>query len=70
MFSCGLCREEYLLYSKLCPKCDKIYKLGNIYGWETIYDIVDKCLVIPKENQEKKIDKTVRHIGNAVLKNE
>jgi len=64
MFSCGLCQEEYLLYSRLCPKCDKIYKLGKIYGWDTIYNIIDKCLVIPKVNQDKKLDNTIKSVGN------
>ena len=65
MFSCGLCREEYLLYSKLCVKCDRIYKLGNIYGWTTVYNIVDKCLVIPENYQEQKLEKVVKKIGNS-----
>jgi hypothetical protein len=56
MFCCGFCRKEYLLYSNLCPKCDKIYKLGTIYGFDKIYDVVDKSLVI---SQEKKLDKVV-----------
>ncbi len=68
MFSCPLCRKEYLLYSKLCPKCDKIYKLGTIYGFDKIYDIVDKCLVINEENQERKLTRVSRAINTNIEK--
>lgn len=64
MFSCGFCREEYCLYSKLCPSCDKMYKLGVIYGFDKLTEIVDRCLVIPKENQKIKLDRCVKEIGN------
>ena len=65
MFSCGLCRNESLLYSRLCVKCDRVYKLGNIYGWDKVYSIIDRCLVIPDENQKIKLDRCIKTIGNS-----
>lgn len=65
MFSCCICKKEYLLYSSRCDKCDKLYKLGVVYGWDTIYTIIDRCLVIPSENQEKKIERAVKLLGNS-----
>ncbi len=70
MFSCGLCREEWCVQSSLCPKCDVIYKLGKIYGWDTIYNIIEKCLVIPQDNQNSKLISTVNIIGNTDEKDE
>ena len=73
MFCCSFCREEYLLYSSLCLRCEKVYKLGTIYGFDTIFDIVDRCLLIPEDKQEKRIIKITNSIVNDpinVLKNE
>tara|TARA_Y100000593_G_scaffold32675_1_gene64418 strand:+ start:288 stop:491 length:204 start_codon:yes stop_codon:yes gene_type:complete len=67
MFSCGFCREEYLLYSRLCPKCDKMYKLGVIYGFDKLNEIVDKCLIIPETNQNKKLEKVQKEVGNTAV---
>ena len=67
MFSCGFCREEYLLYSRLYPKCDKMYKLGVIYGFDKLNEIVDKCLIIPENNQNKKLEKVQKEVGNTAI---
>tara|TARA_R100001198_G_scaffold28708_1_gene15137 strand:- start:820 stop:1032 length:213 start_codon:yes stop_codon:yes gene_type:complete len=64
MFVCGFCKEEYLLYSRLCPKCDKMYKLGVIYGFDKLNEIIDRCLIIPDENREKKLERCIKQVGN------
>lgn len=53
-----MCREEYLLYSKLCPECEKIRHLMSIYGREKVVNVLESNLVVgcqkKKAENEKK----------------
>ena len=40
-----------------CENCRKLKNLGNVYGFERIYDILEKCCVRNTTQLEKKIDK-------------
>jgi hypothetical protein len=54
VFICPMCREEYLLYSKLCPSCDKVRHFMSIYGREKVIMILNNNLVVggQKKNPE------------------
>ncbi len=54
VFTCPLCREEWILTKGLCSSCDRIRFLMSIYDKKIITDILDKCLVIQKfqDNEE------------------
>ena len=53
-FTCPLCREEWIITKGLCPDCDRIRFLMSIYDKKIILDILDRCLVIQKfqENED------------------
>jgi hypothetical protein len=46
--TCPLCREEWILLSKLCPECDRIRFLMSIYSRDKILEILDKTLIVQK----------------------
>tara|TARA_R110000764_G_scaffold23894_1_gene58000 strand:- start:472 stop:693 length:222 start_codon:yes stop_codon:yes gene_type:complete len=50
--TCPLCREEWILLSKLCPDCDRIRFLMSIYSRDKILDILDKTLIVQKFKEE------------------
>tara|TARA_R110001592_G_scaffold157372_1_gene388211 strand:+ start:832 stop:1053 length:222 start_codon:yes stop_codon:yes gene_type:complete len=50
--TCPLCREEWILLSKLCPECDRIRFLMSIYSRDKILDILDKTLIVQKFKEE------------------
>tara|TARA_R110001606_G_scaffold158611_3_gene302452 strand:+ start:507 stop:725 length:219 start_codon:yes stop_codon:yes gene_type:complete len=51
--TCPLCREEWILLSKLCPDCDRIRFLMSIYSRDKILDILDKTLIVQKFKEEE-----------------
>ena len=51
--TCPLCREEWILLSKLCPECDRIRFLMSIYSRDKILDILDKTLIVQKFKEEE-----------------
>jgi len=59
--TCPMCREEYLLYSKLCHDCEKIRHLMSIYGKETIIKVLNSNLIVDKKPTYKTdITKSIR----------
>ena len=50
--TCPLCREEWILLSKLCPECDRIRFLMSIYSRDKILEILDKTLIVQKFKEE------------------
>lgn len=57
--SCYFCeknnRESYIK-GYWCENCRKLKNLGNVYGFERIYEILEKCCVRNTTQLEKKID--------------
>ena len=51
--TCPLCREEWILLSKLCPECDRIRFLMSIYSRDKILDILDKTLIVQKFKEDE-----------------
>tara|TARA_R110000823_G_scaffold33961_4_gene94832 strand:- start:5142 stop:5276 length:135 start_codon:yes stop_codon:yes gene_type:complete len=43
-----------------------MYKLGVIYGFDKVNSIIDRCLVIPVENQKIKLQRCIKENGNKV----
>ena len=41
-----------------------MYKLGVIYGFDKLNEIIDRCLIIPDENREKKLERCIKQVGN------
>ena len=68
VFTCPLCRSEYIYISKLCCECDKIRFLMSVYNRETIINILNKVLVVQQfkqiKEEEKKEDEEYEKHGN------
>lgn len=55
MFTCPLCRENWIISAKLCDKCERVRHLMSIYGQQQVISVLEKCLVIEKmKNIDKK----------------
>ena len=52
--TCPLCRNEWIILSKLCIECDRIRYLMNLYSRQKVLDILDKTLVVQKFKEEEK----------------
>lgn len=48
MIICPLCRENIIIFKKLCDKCEKIRHLSMIYGIDKVIEILEKILVVGK----------------------
>ena len=59
MFICPVCREEYLLYSKLCDKCDHIRHLMSIYGRDKVIMILNNNLVVGGQKKKPESERSV-----------
>lgn len=57
--TCPLCRNEWIILSKLCSECDRIRYLMNLYSRDKVLDILDKTLVVQKFKEEEKVEKEV-----------
>ena len=56
--TCILCEKEKVetWWGSFCPNCRKIKNLGNVYGFERIYNILEKCCIRNEQQLEKKIE--------------
>ena len=74
MFSCPLCREEWLLltFKGLCPSCDKIRFIMSCYSQSKVLEVLEKVFLISKlKDDEKNEDKYIKDIdGSWKLKEE
>lgn len=52
--TCPLCRNEWIILSKLCAECDRIRYLMNLYSRDKVLEILDKTLVVQKFKEEEK----------------
>lgn len=59
MFSCTLCEKETCYVSKFCTNCRKIKHLLNLYG-DDVYSTLDKVLVRSKDQQNYKIENSIK----------
>ena len=61
-FSCPLCREEWLIVNKLCPRCDKVRHIMQCYSRETVIGALEKIFLIKqfldKDDEENDYEKT------------
>lgn len=62
--TCPLCRDEWILTTRICVSCDKIRHYMEIYSQQKILEILDKVLVVQqhKENIVKNIEKKTLEI--------
>lgn len=51
--TCPLCRQEWILLSKLCPECDRIRFLMSVYSREKILEILDKTLIVQRFKEDE-----------------
>ena len=47
-FNCPLCREEWCVLNKLCPRCDRIRYIMASYSRETVIEALEKIFQIRK----------------------
>lgn len=63
MFTCPLCRTEWVITAKMCEQCERVRHLMSIYGRDQIVSVLDKCLVkdvekaLEKAKKEKEAEK-------------
>ena len=57
MGKCILCEEKPAEYyfGSFCIVCRKIKNLGNVYGFDRIYNILSECCIRDPEQLERKI---------------
>jgi len=55
---CILCEKEPAenWFGSFCPTCRKLKNIGNVYGFERIYTILEKCCIRNEEQLERKIE--------------
>jgi len=54
---CVLCEKEPTenWFGSFCPTCRKLKNIGNVYGFERVYNILEKCCIRNEAQLEKKI---------------
>lgn len=55
MFNCPLCRNETIIISKLCEKCDRIRHLIQIYSLDEVISVLEDKLVVGNNEYKIKI---------------
>ena len=55
--TCRLCEKESVenWFGNFCYNCRKIKNLGNVYGFDRIYGILEKCCIRDESQLENKI---------------
>ena len=55
---CVLCEKESVenWFGNFCSNCRKIKNLGNVYGFDRIYGILEKCCIRDETQLENKIN--------------
>ena len=57
MFSCPLCKNEYLIFSSLCVECTKIKHIISLYGSDEVHAVLNKILLRGTDHINKSIIK-------------
>jgi len=55
--TCPLCRDEWIITTRICGSCDKIRHYMEIYSQSKILEILDKVLVVQQHKDNKLNDK-------------
>ena len=66
--SCYFCEKnprEYYVSGYWCNSCRKLKNLGNVYGFERVLEILEKCCIRNPEQLEKKISVEQKPIKDA-----
>ena len=45
-FTCPLCREEWLVINKLCPRCDRVRFIMSCYSRDKVIEALEKIFLI------------------------
>lgn len=53
--TCPLCRDEWIITTRICTPCDKIRHYMEIYSKSKILEILDKVLVVQQHKENKEI---------------
>ena len=54
-WTCPMCRQEYVIWSSLCGRCDTIRHLMSVYSPEVVCDAVEKIFLIQRFIQKPKV---------------
>lgn len=53
--TCPLCRDQWIITTRICTACDKIRHYMEIYSQSKILEILDKVLVVQQHKEIKEI---------------
>jgi len=58
MFTCGFCEKQSTesWTGRWCETCRKLKNLGNVYGFEELYDICERVCIRDEKQRQNKID--------------
>jgi len=62
-----MCREEWLLMNRICPRCNRISLIMRAYSREKVIEALESIFLIPKFQEEKE-DKYIKESGKWKLK--
>ena len=66
-FTCPLCRDEWLVINKLCPRCDRVRFIMSCYSRESVIEALEKIFLIDKFKQHSD-EKYIKENGKWILK--
>lgn len=69
-WTCPLCREEWLLINKLCPRCDRIRHIISCYSREKVIEALEKIFLVERfrETEKEPDDETYIKSGGCWVK--
>ena len=56
VFTCVLCESESVVISRFCDPCQKLKRIGNVYGFNKCLNILEICCIRSDEQIDRKID--------------
>ena len=62
VFQCYLCEKESVYMSWFCDDCRKIKNIMNVYGKDSVLDILNKTCLRDLQQREYKIDKIKKEV--------
>ncbi len=69
-FTCPLCREEWLVINKLCPRCDRIRHIISCYSREKVIEALEKIFLVERfrENETEPDQNEYKKVGGCWVK--